>query len=217
MGSNTYHCPGIIIKTVVVVDDSPLTMTSTLHLIQLVLNGEWLVGSVTLRKLFELNQRRWWFFSITHQLPVIRRFTFSLDIHFTEDNRLLVRSGNNLVDFLIVHVASLFTLLFLICFENRTLEICLEVFDLCLMIVTTYQELFLFLLCRLVIETTSLDDLVIDVEFVTCTSEHSFFDALLRDEPKNSDDLGLTDTMRTILSLQIGVRIPVRIKAVKVT
>ena len=83
------------------------------------------------------------------------------------------------------------------------------------MIVTTYQELFLFL-CRLVIETTSLDDLVIDVEFITSTGKHSFFDALLRDEPKNSDDLGLTDTMRMTLSLQIGMRIPVRIEAVKV-
>ena len=83
------------------------------------------------------------------------------------------------------------------------------------MIVTTYQELFLFL-CRLVIETTSLDDLVIDVEFIMSTSEHNLFDALLRDEPKNSDDLGLTDTMRMTLSLQIGMRIPVRIEAVKV-
>ena len=160
--------------------------------------------------------KRWWFSSITHHLPVIRRFTFSFDIHFAEDDRLLVGSGNNLVYFLIVHIASLFTLFFLIGFENRTLEIRLEVIYLCLMTVTTYQELFLFLLCRLVIETTSLDDLVIDVEFITSTGKHSFFDALLRDEPKNSDDLGLTDTMRTILSLQIGVRIPVRIEAVKV-
>ena len=68
----------------------------------------------------------------------------------------------------------------------------------------------------LIIEATSLNNLVIDVELEARTCKHSFFDALLRDEPKNSDDLGLTDTMRTILSLQIGVRIPVRIEAVKV-
>ena len=149
-------------------------------------------------------------------LLVIRRFMLSLDIHSTEDDRFLVGSGNNLVYFVIVHIVSLSTPLFLIGCGNGTLETCSEVINLCLMVVMTYQELFLFLLCRLVIETTRLDNLATDGKLMMNMSQHSFFDALLRDDPKNSDDLGLTDTMRTILSLKISVRIPIRIAAVKV-
>ena len=77
----------------------------------------------------------------------------------------------------------------------------------------TYQELLLLLLCRLVVEATSLDDLVIDVELVPSTREHRLFDALLRDEPQNAHDLRLTDTVSTILRLQIGVRVPVTVEA----
>ena len=85
------------------------------------------------------------------------------------------------------------------------------------MVVMTYQELFLFLLCRLVIETTRLDNLATDGKLMMNMSQHSFFDALLRDDPKNSDDLGLTDTMRTILGLEISVRVPVTVEATEGT
>lgn len=77
----------------------------------------------------------------------------------------------------------------------------------------TYQELFLFFLGRLVVEPTGLDDLVVDVKFVPCTRKHSFFDALLGDESEDTDNLRLADTMRTVLRLQIGVRVPVGVEA----
>lgn len=77
----------------------------------------------------------------------------------------------------------------------------------------TYQELLLLLLCRLVVEATSLDDLVINVELVPSPREHRFFDALLRDKPQDADDLGLTDTVSTILRLKIGMWVPVTVEA----
>ena len=75
----------------------------------------------------------------------------------------------------------------------------------------TYEELLLFLLSGLVVETTGLNDLVINIKLVPGTSEHGFLDTLLGDETQDTDDLGLTDTMRTILCLQIGVGIPTEI------
>ena len=77
----------------------------------------------------------------------------------------------------------------------------------------THQELFLLLLRRLVVEPTSLDNLVIDVELVPRAREHGFLNALLRDEPQDTDDLSLTDTMSTILRLEIGMRVPVTVEA----
>ena len=65
----------------------------------------------------------------------------------------------------------------------------------------------------LVVETTGLNDLVIDVELVSGTCEHGFLDTLLGDEPQNAHDLRLTDTMRTILRLKIGVRVPITVEA----
>jgi hypothetical protein len=79
----------------------------------------------------------------------------------------------------------------------------------------TDQKLFLLLLRRLVIETTGLNDLVVDVELKSRARVHRFLDTLISDEPKDADCLGLSDTMRTILSLEIGVRIPIGIEAVK--
>lgn len=71
----------------------------------------------------------------------------------------------------------------------------------------------MFFLRRLVVETTGLNDLVINVELVARTLVHGFFDTLLRDETQNEHNLGLTNTMRTILGLEIGVRIPITVKA----
>lgn len=81
----------------------------------------------------------------------------------------------------------------------------------------TYQELLLLLLCRLVVETTGLDNLVINVKLITSTRKHRLLDTLLRDETQNTDDLRLSDTVSTILRLQIGVWIPITIKAVNGT
>jgi hypothetical protein len=66
----------------------------------------------------------------------------------------------------------------------------------------------LFFLRRLVVETTGLDDFVIDIELVPRTSVHGFFDALLSDETKDTDSLCLADTVSTILSLKISMGIP---------
>jgi hypothetical protein len=73
---------------------------------------------------------------------------------------------------------------------------------------STYQEFFLLFLRRLVVETTGLDDLVVDIELVPRTSIHSFFDTLLRDETEDADSLCLADTVSTILGLKISVGIP---------
>ena len=80
---------------------------------------------------------------------------------------------------------------------------------------TTYQELFLLLLGGFVVETTSLNDLVVDVELVSSTREHRLLYALLRDEPQDTDHLRLTDTMGTILRLEISMRVPITVKARK--
>ena len=77
---------------------------------------------------------------------------------------------------------------------------------------TTYQELLLLLLRRLVVEATGLNDLVVNVELVTRAREHGFFDALLGNEPQNADDLRLTDTMSTVLRLQVSMWVPVTVE-----
>jgi hypothetical protein len=74
----------------------------------------------------------------------------------------------------------------------------------------------LFLLGRFVVEATSLDDLLVDVELVLSTCMHRLFDALLSDEPEDAHDLGLADTMSTILRLQVGMRVPIAIVAARV-
>lgn len=76
-----------------------------------------------------------------------------------------------------------------------------------------YQELLLLLLGRFVVETTGLNDLIVDVELVPRTCEHRLLDTLLRDEPQDAHDLRLTDTMGTILRLKIGVRVPIAVEA----
>ena len=65
----------------------------------------------------------------------------------------------------------------------------------------TYQKFFLFLLRRFVIETTGLDDFVVDVELESCARVHCLLDTLVSNKTKDADCLGLSDTMRTILSL----------------
>lgn len=79
----------------------------------------------------------------------------------------------------------------------------------------TCQKLFLLLLRRFVIETTGLNDFVVDVELESRTRVHSFLHTLVSDESKDADRLGLPDTMCTILSLQVSMRIPIGIEAMK--
>ena len=78
-----------------------------------------------------------------------------------------------------------------------------------------HQKFLLLLLRRLVIETTGLNDLVIDVELKSRARVHCLLDTLISDEPKDADCLGLSDTVRTILSLEISVRIPIGVEAIK--
>lgn len=72
----------------------------------------------------------------------------------------------------------------------------------------TYQEFFLLLLSGFVVESTGLNDFVIDVKLETSTRKHRLFDTLFRDESQYTNDFCLTNTMSTILGLKIGMRIP---------
>lgn len=71
-----------------------------------------------------------------------------------------------------------------------------------------YQELLLFFYRRLVVEATSLNDFVVDIKLIPCTSVHCLFHTLFGDETQDANSLCLTDTVGTILSLQVGVRVP---------
>jgi hypothetical protein len=81
--------------------------------------------------------------------------------------------------------------------------------------IKTYQEFFLFFLSRLVIEATGLNDLVVNIKLIPGPLVHSLFHALLRDKPQDEHSFGLTDTVSTILGLQIGVGIPITVEAIK--
>lgn len=79
----------------------------------------------------------------------------------------------------------------------------------------TYQQLFLLLLSRFIVETTSLNDLVVDIKFISCPLVHGLFYAFLCDESKDKNSLGLSNTMGAILSLKISMRIPIGVETVK--
>ena len=64
-----------------------------------------------------------------------------------------------------------------------------------------HQKLFLFLLRRFVIETTGLNDLVVNIKLESRARVHRLLNTLVGNESKDPDCLGLSDTMRTILSL----------------
>lgn len=72
----------------------------------------------------------------------------------------------------------------------------------------THQEFLLLLLGGLIIKTTRLNDLIINVKFVPRSLIHGLFDALLCNEAENKHGFGLADTMCTILCLKISVRVP---------
>ena len=73
----------------------------------------------------------------------------------------------------------------------------------------------MFFLSRLVIEATGLDDLVVDIKLIPSSLIHSLFHTLLCDEPQDKYGFSLTDTVSTILSLQIGVGIPITVEAME--
>ena len=79
---------------------------------------------------------------------------------------------------------------------------------------SSYQDLLLFFLSRLVIETTGLDNLVIDIKLVTSSLKHGLFHTLLRYKSQDKNRFSLTNTMCSILSLQIRVRIPITVKSI---
>lgn len=77
----------------------------------------------------------------------------------------------------------------------------------------TYQELFGLLPRRHVIETTGMNDPVVDIKLIPSPLVHGFSNTLLGNRPENKDSLGLTDTMRTVMSLKVGVRVPIEVEA----
>ena len=65
----------------------------------------------------------------------------------------------------------------------------------------SYQNLLLFFLSKLIVKTTGLDNLVIDIKLVTSSLEHGFFHALHCYESQDKNRFSLTNTMCSILSL----------------
>ena len=133
-----------------------------------------------------------------------------LDVKIREELLLLVCAHDNAVDLVIVHVTHLLVLFFLVGFQDRALRSYNMSFA-CPRAdttTTTNQELLLLFLRRLVVESTGLNDLVVDVELVARARIHGLLHALLRDEAQDAHGLGLADTMRTILRLQISMWIP---------
>jgi hypothetical protein len=75
----------------------------------------------------------------------------------------------------------------------------------------THKDGVSFLGGRFVVEFTSLNDLFVNIELVASPSQHRFLDTLLGYETINADDLGLSNSMGTILSLKICMGIPIAV------
>jgi hypothetical protein len=183
----TYQSPSVIIKTVIVADHIPTTLTTTLQTIVDFLDFERLVSLITFWQLIELHKRLRRFAAMSCIAPVLRSHSLSFYIHLAEDAVLGLVASDELVEFFVVHVASLFVLFFLIGFQNRSLKKIdvSQYHEISTVGKQSHQELFLFFLRRLVVKTTSLNDFVVDVELVTCPLVHGFFHALFCDEPQN--------------------------------
>jgi hypothetical protein len=69
------------------------------------------------------------------------------------------------------------------------------------------QLTFLSSLC-----STLLNDHLIKLQFLRSSLQDSLFDSILSDEPEDIDLLSLTDSMSSVHGLQIGLRVPIRIK-----
>ena len=117
----TYHCPLVIAKAIVIVDDRPPTVPAAFQLVEIVAVIEGFVRAVALRKFLQLHERRRRLSAITGPPPVLQCIALALEVELTEELSLLVRTGDDFVDLIIIHVASLFVLLFLISFEDGTL------------------------------------------------------------------------------------------------
>jgi hypothetical protein len=76
---------------------------------------------------------------------------------------------------------------------------------------TTNEKFFLLFLSGLVVKSTCLNDLVIDIELVSSALVHGFLNTLLCYKSQDEDSFCLADTMGTILGLEISVRIPVEL------
>ena len=59
---------------------------------------------------------------------------------------------------------------------------------------------------------TLLDDQLIKLQFLRGPIQDSLFDRILCDEPKYIDLLGLTNSVRSVHGLQIGLGIPITVK-----
>jgi hypothetical protein len=77
----------------------------------------------------------------------------------------------------------------------------------------TYQKLFLLFYSRFIVESTGLNDLIVNIELEPGSLVHGFLDTLLGYETQDEYGTRLADTMSTILGLQVGMRVPVGVKA----
>lgn len=115
---------------------------------------------------------------------------------------LSVRARENFIELV---VANLVVVFLLISFKSGSLgAICGQQTSRRRTVLKTYRE---FLLCRLVVEHPSLDNLII--QLIPGLGAHRLLHALLGDEPQNPDCLCLHNPMRTVLRLQLRVRVQV--------
>ena len=117
-----YHSPLVITETVSVVDDGSPPMSTALQLVELVLTLERLVRLVAVGQLLQLDQGLGWLAAVARRAPLVQGFTVTLDVDLAEDPLLIIRTRDDLVDFIVVHITSLLILLLLVGFEDGTLR-----------------------------------------------------------------------------------------------
>jgi hypothetical protein len=76
----------------------------------------------------------------------------------------------------------------------------------------TYQEGFPIFIRTSIIKLARLNDLAINIQLVICLGEDVFFNRVGRDQAEDADFLGLANAMRPVLSLEILMGIPIRVK-----
>ena len=78
------------------------------------------------------------------------------------------------------------------------------------MSIKAFQRHFRLLTFRLLLPSL-LDDKLVESQLLRCPLQHTLLHTALRNEAEDVDLLGLTDTMSTVHSLQIRLRVPITV------
>ncbi len=137
---------------------------------------------------------------ITHQTRITTAGTIfigllTLPVHLLEENKLLFRASHDLIQVIILHLLLITELL---CIFRGLQQVAKE-----------FISLFVG---GLVVELSGLDNFAVHVKLELGTLQNLLFDGVGTDQSQNANLVLLTDTMGTILSLKILVRIPVGIE-----